>query len=100
MRKQVTKHGIKAWFLGLKAYLAEEHNLDCKTFFVPENSHRVFNLDETGFPLCGSNKLKIVTEKGSKNVYNVATESKEQITVLDCASGNGELQKPFAFFQG
>ena len=100
MRKQVTKHGIKAWFLGLEAYLAEEHNLDCKTFFVPENSHRVFNLDETGFPLCGSNKLKIVTEKGSKNVYNVATESKEQITVLGCASGDGELQKPFVIFPG
>ena len=38
----------------------------------------MFNLDETGFPLCGNNTLKIITDRGSKNVYNVDSENRLQ----------------------
>lgn len=31
---------------------------------------RVFNVDETNFPICLSSEL-VVAEKGSKNVFNI-----------------------------
>ena len=42
--------------------------------------------------------MKVITEKGNKNVYTVTTESKEQVTVLMCASGDGHFQKPYVIF--
>ena len=42
----------------------------------------------------------MVTEKGSKNVYSVSTDSKEQITVLGCVSADGAFQKPLVLFPG
>ena len=77
MRRRVSERSLRDWFNGFKLFLKEEHGLEAEDFLTEENSHRVFNLDESGFPLCGTNKLKIVTERGCKNVYNVATESKE-----------------------
>ena len=100
MRKCVTEQGLRNWFRNLSSFLANEHNIIAEDFLIEANSHRIFNLDETGFPLCGTSKLKVVTEKGTKNVYNVSSESKEQITVLGCVSANGDFQKPFVLFPG
>lgn len=99
-RKQVTEHSLRQWFVDLENFLLEEHGIVARDFLVEENNGRIFNLDETGFPLCGSNKLKVISERGSKNVYNVATESKEQITVLGCVSARGQFQKPYVLFPG
>ena len=52
----------------------------------------------TGFPLQGTNsKLKIVAETGAKNIHRLASDSKEQITVLACVSAAVEFQKPLLF---
>ena len=65
------------------------------------NAHRIFNMDESGFPLQGTNsKLKVVAETGSKNIHRLASDSKEQITVLACVSAAGEFQKPLIIFPG
>ena len=70
-------------------------------FLTSENSARIFNLDESGFPLAGTNgKLRVLTDRGAKNVYRVSPDTREQITVLGCASANGELQKPFVLYPG
>ena len=53
MRKQVSKEKLLDWFEGLKEFLRKEHNLDAETFLSESNAHRIFNLDETGFPLAG-----------------------------------------------
>ena len=80
--------------------LQEEHNIVASEFLTPTNGHRIFNLDESGFPLAGKNDMKIVSEKGKKNIYNVSSETKEHITVLICASANGEFEKPLVIFPG
>lgn len=100
MRKKVTEKTLRDWFSELDKFLLEEHHIVAKDFFVPENSARVFNLDETGFPLSGTNKLKVVSEKGTKNVYSVSSESKEQITVMGCVSADGNCEKPFVILPG
>ena len=99
-RKGVTEHALRGWFESLENFLLTEHKINARDFLTPGNSHRVFNLDEAGFPLSGGSKLKIIAETGAKNVYNVATESKEQVTVLGCVSGDGNCQKPFVLFPG
>ena len=99
-RQRVTEMGLRKWFDNLSDFLKEEHNIHAKTFLTPENSHRIFNIDETGFPLCGNSKLKIIAEKGAKNVFRVSSESKEQITVVGSVSANGDFQKPLILFPG
>jgi len=100
MRKNVNEDQLREWFTNLENYLLEEHDINAVQFLKPENSHRIFNLDESGFPLGGKNKMKIITEKGNKNVYTVTSENKEQITVLMCASANGSFCKPYVIFPG
>ena len=100
MRKNVTENRIRSWFADLKTFLQEEHQIDAERFLSFENADRVFNLDESGFALSGSHKLKVISETGTKNVYNVSSESKEQITVLGCVAGNGTFWKPYVIFPG
>ena len=100
-RAYVTEEGIRKWFEGLKTFLSEEHSIDAEEFFTVENAERIFNLDESGFALNGANsRLQIIAERGSKNVYKLASDSKDQITVLGCVSANGTFQKPLAVFPG
>ena len=81
-RKCVSESRLRRWFKDLEEFLLAEKNISASDFLKPENSHRIFNADETGFPLSGGKNLKIIAEKGVKNVYATGTESKEQITVL------------------
>ena len=60
-----------------------EHTINAKEFLSDENKSRIFNLDESGFPLAGTNgKLKIISARGVKNVYELGPDTKEQISVL------------------
>ena len=82
-------------------FLINEHNIDPKNFFCDENTDRIYNLDESGFPLAGTNgKLKVITTKGTKNIYKVAPDTREQVTVLGCASASGHLCKPLVIYPG
>ena len=63
-------------------------------------SHRVFNMDESGFTIVPNDK-KVLAEKGSSAVYQiVAGNDKSQITVLFIACANGELTPPLILFNG
>ena len=100
-RSFVTEKVIRAWFDELKSFLLEEHQIDAVKFFCEENASRVFNLDESGFPLQGTNsRLQVIAEKGSKNVYRLAPDTKEQITVLACTSASGLFSKPMVIYPG
>ena len=100
LRKDVTEKSIRDWFGKLEHFLLSEYNIIASEFITPENANRIFNLDESGFPLGGKNRMKVIAEKGKKNIYSVTTESKEQVTVLMCASGDGNFQKPYVIFPG
>ena len=97
----MTEEGIRQWFENLKTFLKEEHSIDAENLFSCENAERIFNLDESGFALSGTNsRLRIIAERGSKNVYKLAPDSREQITVLACISSGGTFQKPLVLFPG
>ena len=87
-------------FTGLKSYLREEHGLDAQQIFSEENGSRVFNLDESGFSLQNNSKLRVIAEKGIKNVFRVAPDNRQQITVLLTGSASGFFTKPFVIFPG
>ena len=99
-RKRVSESQLRTWYTELEIFFFTEHRIIAKDFFIGDNGDRIFNLDESGFPLAGGNKLKIVAEKGAKNVYSVSTENKESITVLVCSSADGNSQKPYVIFPG
>ena len=44
--------------------------------------------------------MKIITVKGAKNVFRIAPDSKEQITVLGCVSASADFENPFVIFPG
>lgn len=100
-RAYVSEEGIREWFHGLEKFLLEEHNLVASEFLSEENADRIYNLDESGFPLQGTNgRMKIITEKGSKCVYKLAPDTKQQITVLACVSAKGTYCNPFVLYPG
>ena len=100
-RANVTEESIRGWFERLEDFLKTEHNLDAKEFLSERNGDRIFNADESGFPLAGTNgKLKIITEKGARTVFKLAPDSKEQITVLACSSASGNFSKPLVIYPG
>ena len=66
-----------------------------------ENGHRIFNIDESGFPLAGSNsRLKVITTRGTKNIYKVAPDSRTQITVLSYVAASGGFVNPLVIYPG
>ena len=100
-RAIISEPQIREWFKSLETYLDKEHNISATDFFCEENASRVFNLDESGFPLAGTNgKLKVITTRGTKNVYRICPDTREQITVLGCVSASGFMAKPFVIFPG
>ena len=100
-RTYIGEAQIRNWFDSLEKYLLEEHQIVVRDFFTEENASRVFNLDESGFPLAGTNgKLRLITTKGAKNVYKIAPDTREQVTVLGCASADGVLSKPYVLYPG
>ena len=100
-RAYVTETSIRKWFDNLEKFLLDEHGISASQFLVEGNGHRVFNLDESGFPLQGTNgKLKIIAERGSRSVYRLASDNKTQITILACASAAGTFSKPLVIYPG
>lgn len=103
-RANVTRENIEKWFATLENFVTTELEEDPQSFFNnDENWSRIFNLDETGFPLAGSSggaKLKVLAEKGSKSVIRITPETKEQITVLGNVCANGQFYKPLILFPG
>ena len=47
-----------------------------------------------------SAQLKTISSRGTKCEYRCAPDSREQITVLTCASAKGDLSDPFVLFPG
>ena len=100
-RSYVNEQQIRKWFADMAEFLKNEHGIDVQSFLSSENSARIFNLDESGFPLAGTNgRLKVIAAKGVKNVYRLAPDTREQITVLGCVSAAGTFSKPLVIYPG
>ncbi|XP_060596078.1 uncharacterized protein LOC132750148 [Ruditapes philippinarum] len=95
-RAIVNKAMIDRWFAGLFDYLAKEvpdHEV------LKNDPRRIFNADESGFPLCFKTG-KVLAEKGARNVYNVTTSNKTQLTVMVCFNAFGDYVPPLIVFPG
>ena len=100
-RAYIDEKGSRKWHQGLENFLREEHGINTAEFLSTENADRIFNLDESGFPLQGTNgKCKVMAERGAKNVFRLNTDKKQQITVLACVSASGKFNKPYVIFPG
>lgn len=64
--------------------------------YYPES---IFNMDETGVPLC-PRPPKVIAKKGQKKVRYRTSGQKSQITVLACGSATGQVIPPFIIFSG
>ena len=70
------KEHLYAWFDELKTYMEESAH-----GYILELLERIFNADETGFPLAPK-PLKVITVKGELHIYQQGTSSKTQIICL------------------
>ncbi|XP_071511710.1 uncharacterized protein [Diadema antillarum] len=61
---------------------------------------QIYNVDETGLPLDPS-KLKVIAEKGAKNVFRIIGGSgRETTTVQGCGSASGHVFPPYVVYSG
>ena len=61
---------------------------------------RVYNVDESGFPLCNK-PLKVVAQKGRHEVVKITNvERGENVTAVVCCSAVGTFIPPFIIFKG
>lgn len=95
-RAAVTLEKLEAWFKGVTEFLKAEVT-DYEAMM--NDPSRIFNADETGHPL--STKTGVVlAEKGVKNVYQVTSSDKTQITVMACLNAAGDYLPPMILYPG
>ncbi len=68
-------------------------------FGFAEHPETIFNMVETGMPLC-PRPPKVVARKGQKKVRYRTLGQKSQVTVLACGSATDEIIPPFIIFAG
>ena len=60
---------------------------------------RIFNADESGFPISPTSK-RVLAEKGQKQIYQQRSGKKEQLIVMVCANANGDFVPPSILYPG
>ena len=95
-RAVVSIEKIKSWYDGLFQYL-EKEVADWQA--MVKDPRRVFNCDESGFPLSVSSG-RVLSPRGARHVYQVVSGSKQQITVLAGMNGAGDYVPPMILYPG
>lgn len=90
-RALVSRQNLSIWFNEMKIFLDQE---DSSLLLSPE---RLYNADETGFSLCPKSK-KIIATKGTKHIYSVGSNTKQNITVMACCSATGHYLPPLIIY--
>ncbi|XP_033731184.1 LOW QUALITY PROTEIN: uncharacterized protein LOC117320803 [Pecten maximus] len=95
-RAAITEGMITNWYKKLYEFLSQE---------VPDyedlvkDPRRIFNADESGFPLCVKSD-KVLAPVGSKHIYQVVVSDKTQITVMACMNAVGNYMPPMILYPG
>ncbi len=94
----VTEGQIRCWFARTEETICNIPGGDAAL----GNPKRMFNCDESGFPLDASTGRvrKVFAAKGARHVHQRSTGTKEQITVLGCANAAGDFMPPFFVYPG
>ena len=94
-RCDILYDNLMYWFWELKDYTGEVKQAD-----ILQDLSRIYNCDETGFPLAMKTK-KVIASKCNKHVYQGGTTSnKTQITVLLAASVTAHYVKLLVEYPG
>ncbi|XP_022110174.1 jerky protein homolog-like isoform X2 [Acanthaster planci] len=96
-RACVTIKKIHHWFDMLEEYFEKESEEGLQIF---EDPMRIFNADESGFPLADGQSDQALAPKGARNVCIQGSSVKSQITVLACANAGGLFMPPMMVFSG
>ena len=94
-RAIISPEKINNWFTEFISYV---HN-QMKDDSVLKDPSRLYNADESGFSLCVTTG-KVIGYKGAPVVYNYGNSSKQQITVMACASASGHFCPPMIIYPG
>ena len=82
---------LDRWFAEFEQFLLQ--------YDLYDKPHRIWNCDESGFPLCPKTG-KVLTTQGIRNVYHVTGNGKEQVTTLCAVSAAGGVIPPMHVFPG
>lgn len=93
-RAIVTPEKIKNWFKEMTEYFTSEDLID-----IFDDPERLFNCDESGFPLCVRTG-KVLAAKGARSVYSFGNSNKSQITTMACFNAAGQYVPPLVIFPG
>ncbi|KAJ8039126.1 Tigger transposable element-derived protein 2 [Holothuria leucospilota] len=98
-RAQLSHEKVEAWYDEFETYMKTSQDLDGKGEEILKDPNRLFNCDESGFPLSGKIE-KVLAPVGSRNVYQITTSDKKQITVLACMNAAGLYLPPMLIYPG
>lgn len=91
-RASITEQDLREWFNKMRLYLQKKDLLNI-------DPSRVFNLDETNFPLI-PDKEEVLAEKGSQSVHKVVSSNEKTcVTVLTLASASGLMCDPLILYR-
>jgi len=96
-RAAVTLEKIEAWFKCVHAFLENEFKDEHVSLLT--DPRRIFNADESGFPLAVK-PGRVLTPTSVKHVYSVVTNTKAQITVMASFNAFGEYPPLMIIFPG
>ncbi|KAJ8049117.1 hypothetical protein HOLleu_01713 [Holothuria leucospilota] len=94
-RAMVTVKSLEKWFTDYEAYMKSPEVDDGES--ILKDGSRIFNCDESGFSLTGKNE-KALAPRGSKNIYQISSSDKRQITVLACMNATSFFSEPKLIF--
>ena len=94
LRARVSGKAINKSFDELREYLFEMANMD-----IIEQLNRIYNCDETGFPMA-LHPTKVIASKGDPHIYQQGLSTKAQVTVLLTASATAHYVLPLIVFPG
>ena len=86
-----TTDALDRWFVGYEQFLL--------THDLVDSPERIWNCDESGFPLCPKSG-KVIAPQGVRQVYQVTGSNKQQITTLCCINAAGDIIPPMHVFPG
>lgn len=95
-RAFVTAEKLEKWFEEFRKYITESEEVEDGAQILQDGT-RIFNCDESGFPLAGKTE-KVLAPKGAKYVYQLSNSDRRQITVMACMSAAGLFVPPMLVF--
>ena len=95
-RAVITNDDLQNWFQELRQYMVTVGHP-----YIFDDPTRLYNADETGFSLAPPSGKVLVNKNQGHHTYQAGYPStKQQITVLLCASASGHYTRPLVVYAG